>query len=377
MTKVQHELPRISDLAARQTIDSTAVYKEFLRVHDKLLRYEGSMHWKKTLHYEYLMHKVNGRSTSKGARSPETEAIYLEFTESKQTLTERYRSLKATLETSQRMNKAVRAGSVPPAVVDVLATLDDAGLSKDALVVGSPALYAYSQRSGLCVDAVLTPGEKASVVDSEHPYFVVLLEMKAFRPDFVKKLRSTLKGTDIKSEQFPSEQKVALHFSYGKSEHRMPTYLSGSYLTAPSRLKRTRDAEAETDNLACWGKSGLLEVLDEGPKFEQVVIGKTGRMAMMRTVDPGLFVALCKSEVDPATTKSRDEAARTLHQVELVSKMLEDYMLTSKLEEDELNELSKKLNHYFTLASCETREGCGSAKEFKRHSFLPHKKHEN
>jgi hypothetical protein len=378
MTTVQHELPRISDLAARQTIDSTAVYKEFLRVHETLLRYEGSMHWKKTLHYEYLTHKVHGRTTSHGARSTETEAIYFEFIETKQKLTERYKTLKATVETSQRMNKAVRAGSVPQAVVDVLATFDDAGLSKEALVVGSPALYAYSQRSGLCVDAVLTPGDKKSVVDSEHPHFIVLFEMKAVRPDFVEKLRSTLKGTEIKSEKFPHEQKVALHFSYGKSEHVknehcISAHFIGSKCSTSSHYSRPTVAEA--DNLACWGRNGLLEVLDEAPKFEQVVIGKTGRMAMMRTVDPGLFVALCKSEVEAGATTSKGDAQRTQSQVELVSRMLEDYLVTSKLEEDELNEFSERLSHYLTLASGEARDGCVSSNEFGSHGLLSRKTH--
>ena len=62
------------------------------------------------------------------------------------------------------------------------------------------------------------------------------------------------------------------------------------------------------------------------PKFEQVVISVTGRMALMRTVDPQVFVAFKRWTAQQSTRESikrrRDE-----RQADIVQRLLDDQLL--------------------------------------------------
>lgn len=349
MKRVQEELSSISDLAARQTIDSTAAYREFLRVREELQAYQGSMHWKRTGAYEYLVHKKHGRSTSLGARSAETEARLQEFVERKHKLQQRLRSLKETVETAQRMNKAVRAGSVPSPVVDVLSALDEAGLGRESLVIGDPALYAYTQSSGLQADRLLKRQEEGGETHHEPTPFVVLVEMGSASPEAVEKLRHSVKGVEIECEPLPAHQKLALKVSYSSYKAGQVHRAKVARHAAESAWGFPCVAEKDGSNLRKWALDGLFKVLEETPKFEQVVIGKTGRMAMMRTVDPMLFVALSKKNGRATAERGPAHPCRSQLQADLVSKMVDEYWIASKLDEDEFKSLSSKLHEHFAL----------------------------
>lgn len=338
MSTEQTDLPRISDAAARHTVDAAKAFKEFRRVREAIKAFEGSMHWKKVEHYEYLVHKQKGgKLVYLGTRDSETEAKLNDFSTQKRKLESRLRTLKETVETSQRINKAVRAGSVPPPVVDVLVALDDAGLGDHSLVVGSPALYAYAQRSGLRVDAIKAPGDRASVAEERQHHLLVLIDATVSHPDKLDKLCDAVKTADITPLSWPSSQKVALDVSYGKREKRQTDEHEWSHVMC-SRPK------SEPCHTAWFShsdhhhapptvlKEEVMELLDNAPKFEQVVIGRTGRMAMMRTLDPLLFVSLCEHQREVERT-APGEANRRKLQVELVTRMLEDYLVTSEIQD--------------------------------------------
>lgn len=53
---------------------------------------------------------------------------------------------------------------------------------------------------------------------------------------------------------------------------------------------------------------------------------------MMRTLDPLLFVSLCERHLE--TSDESDEFERRKLQAKLVSRMLSDYLVTSKIEEE-------------------------------------------
>ena len=74
----------LSDNAARQVIDSTTVFNEFMRVRAQARPYAGGMYWKKQGGYAYLVKtKPDNRQERIGPRSAETERIYQDFTSRK------------------------------------------------------------------------------------------------------------------------------------------------------------------------------------------------------------------------------------------------------------------------------------------------------
>ena len=66
----------ISDNAARQIIDASTIWAEYLKARVSAQPYAGGMYWKKEGGYEYLVKTyARNRQERMGPRSPQTEKI--------------------------------------------------------------------------------------------------------------------------------------------------------------------------------------------------------------------------------------------------------------------------------------------------------------
>ena len=363
------ELTRIDDVAARQSIDSMRVYREFVRVRRELNALAGSLFWKKVGEYEYLAHKVGAGTKYKGARSESTEAQFKEYVAKMAKLKSRYESLKATVEASQRMNRAVHAGAVPAEVVDVLTQIEQRGLTERSLVVGTPALYAYSQSSGVSLKAVKLDGKALQVLESAPKCLRVLIQRPEKAESYaLSELRRALSkfatiqvGRQKKSSEWVD---LLIHFSPRKSKAmgRKTGSTSQVGMVSPDRKEGTSKAmsKAGADRVhACemlklwrvesegsWQASEdrrLEQLLERTPGFEQVVVGKTGKMAVMRTVDPRLFVSLERALHAVAASVKADEESEL--PVRLVEQMIDTSMVVTKLDEASTAALSEEVQN--------------------------------
>lgn len=350
------ELTRIDDVAARQSIDSMRVYLEFVRVRRELSASAGSLFWKKVGGYEYLAHKVGGGTKYKGARSESTEAQFSEFVVRKMKLKSRYKSLKATVEASQRMNKAVHVGAVPTEVVDVLTQIEQQGLTGRSLVVGAPALYAYSQSSGVSLDAVKLDGKPLQVLDSSPECLRVLIHRPTKSDsDALSELRKALSKfatIQVNSQKKSEWADLLVHFSPRKSKVTGRKTGSASPKGTASSEKVSGTSKVVSKVLAhgaharellklwrgeskgSWQSSEdrrLEQLLERTPGFEQVVVGKTGKMAVMRTVDPRVFVSWERALHAVAGRVEADEESEL--PMRLVEQMIDASMVVTKLDE--------------------------------------------
>ena len=128
----------LPDNVTRQAIDATTVFNEFTRVRDAARPYAGGMYWKRQGEYEYLVKtSPDNRQRRIGPRSAETEKTYQEFNARKVEIEARLKSLRAALTDAERLNKALKVGRVPAAVISVLQAIDEAGLGPNFAVVGT------------------------------------------------------------------------------------------------------------------------------------------------------------------------------------------------------------------------------------------------
>lgn len=142
----------LSNAQSKQFLDSVSAHESLASALRQSMDYRGGMHWKKVGNKEYLYRTLDrlGNAKSCGARSPQTECIYAEFTRLKADLTERVRSLKEVSSTHARVNAAIRLGAVPNEVADVCIALNSASLFRGALTVfGTNAMYAYGYLGGV------------------------------------------------------------------------------------------------------------------------------------------------------------------------------------------------------------------------------------
>ncbi len=307
----------LADNASRQFIDSTSVYAEYQRVEGLARPYEGGMYWKQQGRYSYLVKTTpDGRQKRLGPRSPEAEATYAAFVERKRALETRLSSLRVQLDDSIRQNKALRVGRVPPIVVELLQTLEDAGLREHFSVVGTHALYAYESAAGVRVmqDAVAT--EDVDLLGGARKRIQFVATMERLDTSMIDILRRA----DPTFERLQNHAEVAINAKSFKVE--FLRRMTEGHDEHPLKLSSKKN-----DLYAV--QSHRAGVLTNAAPFEHIIVSSTGRMVTMKTIDPEVFVSFKKWMGTSARDRPAIKRRRDLLQARLVQSLLDDGLLMS------------------------------------------------
>ncbi len=307
----------LPDNAFRQAIDSTTIFLEHRRVLEQASAYAGGMYWKRQGERQYLVKTTpDNRQSRIGPRANETEQAYEAFTSRKREIEARLASLKSALTEAERQNKAVRAGRVPTLVVAVLQAIESAGLGEHFTVVGTHALYAYEAAAGVRISQGALATRDVDLLwdarrrvrflsDMENVGQSMLQVLRRADPSFIRKEGET--STAINNKGF--EVDFLRRQPEGDDPH--PFQFSG-------------------DEEDLWAIQALrANVLTEAPRFEQVIISTTGRMALMRTVSPQTFVAFKRWIGSEAQNRDAAKRRRDLRQAQIVQALLESNELAS------------------------------------------------
>jgi hypothetical protein len=307
----------LSDNAARQVIDSTTLFDEYVRVKAQARQYTGGMYWKRQDGYEYLVKtQPDNRQERVGPRSPATEKIYSEFTTRKGALESRLKSLRSALTDAERMNKALKAGRTPSVVVSILQTLDDVGLGQHFTVVGTHSLYAYETAAGVrIVQGALATQDVDLLWDarSRVRFMTSLSRLDTSMLGVLRKADPTFQRKEGQAETAINDKGFEVDFLRRQPEGNDPH---------PFRF-----SDAEDD---LWPvQARRASVLTEAPRFEHLVISVTGRMALMRTIDPGTFVEFKRWMAREAPGRPDPKRRRDLRQATIVQSLIDEGLLAA------------------------------------------------
>lgn len=308
----------LSDNAARQVIDSTTVFDEFVRVQAQARQYTGGMYWKRQQGYQYLVKTApDNRQQRIGPRTPETERIFDEFTARKSVVEARLKSLKDALTDAERMNKALKAGRVPSIVVAVLQSVENAGLGEHFTVVGTHALYAYETAAGVRI----APGALAT-------QDVDLLWDARRRVRFITDLgRLDLSMLQVLQLADPTFQRKE-----GQNETAINARgFEVDFLRRQPEGDDPHPFRFSSDEDDLWPVQALrASVLTNAPRFDYVVISATGRMALMRTIAPEAFVEFKRWLAEKAPQRPESKRQRDRRQAAIVQALLDEGLLVSQ-----------------------------------------------
>ncbi len=309
----------LSDNAARQVIDASTIFEEWRRVEKEARPYVGGMYWKRQGEYGYLVKTLpDNRQTRIGPRSAKTEAIFKDFTERKTAIGARLKSLQEALKEAERLNKAVKAGRVPSKVVAVLQALEDAGLGAHFRVVGTHALYAYETAAGVrIVQGALATQD------------VDLLWDAGRRVSFVT--------TMAKLDQSMLQVLQKAEPSFRRKEEQAETAIDDKGFEVDFLRRENADGDphpfrfsGNEDDL--WPvQAERAAVLTSTPLFEHLVISATGRMALMRTIDPAVFVSFKRWMADNAQNRPEPKRRRDVRQASIVEGLLREGLLHTQV----------------------------------------------
>lgn len=305
----------LSDNAARQVIDASTIFDEFVRVKDRARSYAGGMYWKRQGDYEYLVKTLpDNRQHRVGARSPETEKTHQEFTARKREIESRLKSLRGALTDAERLNKALKAGRVPSMVVSVLQTLEDAGLGQHFVVVGTHALYAYETAAGVrIVQGALATQDVDLLWDARHRVRFITdlgkLDTSVLR--VLQRADATFQRKEGQNETAINAKGFEVDFLRRQPEGDDPH---------PFRFSDDEDD--------LWPVQAVrASVLTNAPRFDHVVISATGRMALMRTIAPETFIEFKRWMAAKVPQRQESKRRRDLRQADIVQALLDEGLL--------------------------------------------------
>jgi hypothetical protein len=309
----------LPDQAARQLIDSTTLFDEYRRVHVRAKHYSGGMHWKKQGKYEYLVRTTpDNRSASLGPRSAETEKTHEKFTREKAEVEQRLRALRAGLAEAERLNKAVRVGRTPNIVVDILQALQDTALDKHFIVVGTHALYAYETAAGVRIAPSALATRDVDLLWDARKQVQFLTDMKRLDASML----SVLRRADPSFIRMDGHNETAINSA-------------GFQVDFLRRMRQEGDPHPfrlSADEQDLWPvQANRAAVLNEAPPFDHVVVSATGRMALMRTIDPAVFVRFKQWLATQVPDRESLKRNRDRSQAGIVQALLDERLLVSKI----------------------------------------------
>lgn len=285
----------ITDGAALQTINSIAVYEEYLRTKQIVQLLKGGMYWKRQGQYEYLVKtSVDNRQQRLGPRSPETEAVHDEFISRKQANGSRLASLRTALDEAERLNRAMRVGRVPNVIVALLRRLQEEGLAEHFLVVGPQAVYAYEAAAGVRITSKI-----ANQAAGWHSQISFLTDLKRQDDAFIERIL----------------QRVDRTFTCSNTHGLIATNARGFMAS----FRRSHPFAVNSDpELYTWGTL----------RFTTPVIAVNGAMATMQTISAIEFIRLMRLQV--AEAEEGQMVNRELQQdlANVVQNMLTDGVLS-------------------------------------------------
>lgn len=269
----------ITEDALRQYIDARSVFEAWEAARSKALEVRGGMVWKTVKGKEYLVRTgANASQKSLGARSAETEEIFRKFVQRKESATSRLKSLDEELDKQERLNRAVRVGRAPDILVAILNMLDRLAIAEHFIVIGTHALYAYEAAAGVRLqDAALATRDVDLLWDTRKrlQFVARMKEMETSLLGALQKVDSTFEVRD--DQLFTAVNAKGFEVDILRRE-------PGDQDPHPLRV-----TDDEDDLWAVQAKRA--HVLLTAKPFSAPIVSVTGKMARMRTIAPGTFVA--------------------------------------------------------------------------------------
>ena len=310
----------LSDNAARQAIDGVAIHQEWLRAAQSARQVAGGMYFKREGDYEYLVKTLpDNRQQRLGRRTADTEATYQAFMQAKHQAEARKRSLDDALREAERMNKALKVGRVPNVVVSVLNTLEAAGLGEHFTVVGTHALYAYEMAASVRIQAGALATQDVDLLWDARKRVQFVGRMNRLDGSMLKVLQGADRSFRRMDNQFQLESESAIN-----DKGFMVDFLRRVAVDGDPHPFRFTDDEDDIWPVQAQRAEMFLQVA----RFEQTVVSVTGRMALMRTIAPSVFVEF-KRWMAGLASRPAAKRRRDVLQANIVQQMLDEGLLVA------------------------------------------------
>lgn len=302
---------QLSGEQQRIGIDAVQLYEHFLELRQEYEQFRGGMLWKTVGSRQYLVKTVDrmGHQNSLGPRSPQTEALFRDFTEKKKDLKERLKSVQNEISARAKFCVAAGINRVPRIAADIVRVLDSRGLIGTHLVIlGSHAIYAYEFAAGVQLKAgLLQTSDLDTLLDTRSELEIAGEVRTAGLLGLIRKVDKT----------FRLARKASFRAVNSKG-------FMVDLLRAPLSPEAAITSLAAVEDLIAEPLPGL-DWLTAAPKIAQIVIAENGYPVRFVVPEPRVF-ALHKLWLSIQPTRDPVKRKRDFRQGEAVASLALEYL---------------------------------------------------
>lgn len=312
----------LSDLQVRNKIDLLQSYEAYREARKTALSYRGSMHWSSINGREYLVHKLNARSTrSHGPRSEKTETVLAEFTAGKERARSREKQLADTIKSYAGIAKSLRINRAPALVTALLRKLDDHGiLGNNLTVIGTHSLYAYESAAGVVFDAELMATNDVDLLFDSNSRIRFALSPELATSGLMGILKSVDSTFSILSQKsYRAVNNAGFMVDFIRATP-TPPWRSGTR----NKISLENHQKSVTPDLIA-SDIEQLKWLVSSEKFEAFIIGSDGYPARIVCHDPRAF-ATYKLWLSEQENRDSSKARRDYAQALAVAQLTCEYL---------------------------------------------------
>ena len=304
-----------------QSIDAEATFTALEQAQESAKNYLGTLFWKEVKGTRYLIRAVTAdKQKSLGPLTAENSQAVAKFQERKQEIESRVKSLKESLSTHQKVNKALRVGRAPDILIATLNAIRNAELEEHFLVIGTHALYAYETMAGIMFPDDDMATQANDLLFDTRKRLKFFTQINRIDQSFLQVLQKADKTFRIRDDQ--------LYTAVNDKGFEVDVVRRMAKDTDDPHPLRLSDDENDF-----WAvQISMGEKLLGARPFEQIVTSSLGNMARLKTVHP-LDFARIKQQL--GETKGRDplKARKDILQAQLVRQLVDEHLPHLKEEQ--------------------------------------------
>ncbi|WP_048440506.1 GSU2403 family nucleotidyltransferase fold protein [Caenimonas sp. SL110] len=309
-----HQLLELDESQLRELVNAQSTWRAFNAARREASQVKGSMTWKQVGGGTYLIRaSASGAQKSLGPKDERTVQMFENFQARKKPAQMRLAALKKRLEEQRKLNRVYRVGRVPTIVVRALAALDAAGVADNFMVIGTHSVYAYETAAGVRVE----PGALATM---DLDLLFDARQRLAFATTLQKGGAGSLIGILRKADPTFKVMRNQLQTAVNDDGFEIDVIRRKATGDDPHPMLMSED---EDDFWAVQIADG--DKIASGRRFEQLVIGVSGEMAMMRTLHPLDFIRL-KQRLSKLKGRDPQKAPKDRLQAKVVQQLWDEYL---------------------------------------------------
>jgi len=310
-----------SDLQIKQKHNSKMLYETYLEALTAYnLRYRYKMLWQRHKDGYQLLTKENLRTKKReylGRRDENTEQIASKFREAKNESKERLSNLKEKLKRDEKFNKIEGIARAPKELVALFRKINELGLDRKLIVIGTNSLYAYEAKVGIVIEEQHLATRDIDILNKKDRGVSFLF--REFMPandaaTFMQSIDKSFYQSQNVPYRFINKDGVWIELITPSKNTVYSKEVSESFFSDVTPL--------EMDGMQ-WLENARL--------FTETVIGEDGKSANITTIHP-LEYAIYKNWLAKREDRDFLKHTRDIEQSKLVTQIILEYMPNIEIE---------------------------------------------